>query len=161
MPSSRREERVLETYARALLEAANTEGRAYTDRATLDVLAQATPEVLAVLRTMVERDQLDLLPQVAKTYNELLDSDNHTVGITITTAVPLDDELREKIQQQYEADLGAKVFLIERVDPSIIGGVIVECRGERRDASVRTQLRAAREALDAPLTDNGEEVAHV
>ena len=160
MPTSRREERVLETYARALLEAAKAEGRVFADRRALDVLASANPEVLTVLTTMVERGQLDLLPKVAALYHDIAEEDDDVVGVTVTTAVPLDDELRAQVQAKCEADLGGRVFLIERVDSSIIGGIIIEARGERRDVSVLTQLRAAREALDPTNLINGGEAHH-
>lgn len=155
MSTSRREDRVLQTYARALLEAAKAEGRVFSDRRALEAISQASPEVLAVIKTMVERDQLDLLPDVAAAYWNMTESDEDVVGVTVTTAVPLDDELRASIKARYEADFGRHVFLIERVDPSIIGGVIIEARGQRRDVSVRTQLRAAREALGSTDMNHG------
>ncbi len=161
MPASRRETRLVETYARTLLEAAKAEGRVFSDGHVLDALAQASPEVLAVVAAMIEHDQLDALPKVASMYRSLAEGDDDVVGVKVTTAVPLDDELRASITEQYEQDLGCKVFLIEHVDPSIIGGVVVEARGQRRDVSVRTRLRAAREALSAPLTHHGGETDHV
>lgn len=97
--------RVLETYARALLEAAKTEGRVFEDLKHLDAIASSAPEVIEVLRT-----------------------------------------------------------LVERVDPSIIGGIVLEMRGQRRDISVKTQLRAARESLSSVHLDDeshGGETAHV
>ena len=51
------------------------------------------------------------------------------------------------ITQKCELDLGANVFLIERVDPSIIGGLIISANGKRRDASIKTQLEAARKIM--------------
>ena len=40
---------------------------------------------------------------------------------------------------------------------SIIGGIVLEARGQRRDISVKTQLRAARKTLgEAQLTLGGE-----
>ena len=68
-----------------------------------------------------------------------------------------DDELRRTITEKCEGDLGRKVFLIEKVDPSIIGGLVLEARGQRRDISVKTQLRAAREALVSTSITNGGE----
>ena len=47
--------------------------------------------------------------------------------------------------------------LIEKGDPSIIGGLVLEARGQRRDISVKTQLRAAREALVSTSITNGGE----
>ena len=96
-----------------------------------------------MLRTLVERDQLDLLPKIAETYRAMTEEDADIVGVTVTTAVPLDEDLRADITKQLEGELGTQVFLIERVDPSIIGGIVLEMRGQRRDISVKTQLRAA------------------
>ena len=112
MSTSRRENRVLETYARSLIEAAKAEGRVFQDRRALDAIAGASPEVLAILTTMFERGQLDLLPEVAETYRTMCEADDDVVGVTVTTAVPLDDDLREQIQKRYEADFGCSVFLI-------------------------------------------------
>lgn len=157
MPNSRMENRVLETYARTLLEAAKAEGHVFRDLHDLEVIANASPEVLAVLGTVFERGQLDLLPQIASTYRMVTATDEDVVGVTVTTAIPLDDELRRTITEKCEADLKRKVFLIEKVDPSIIGGLILEARGQRRDVTVKTQLRAAREALGSTILNNGGE----
>ncbi len=161
MPTSRREERILETYARSLAEAAKAEGRVVSDGRVLDALASASPEVLTVVRTLVERDELDLLPRVAASFHEVLEADDDVAAVRVTTAVPLDDGLRAEITAHFEADLGCKVFLIEQVDPSIIGGIVVEARGARRDASVRAQLRATREAMTGEIANMGGDPEHV
>ena len=129
----------------------------FRDLHELEVIANASPEVLAVLGTVFERGQLDLLPQIASAYRMVTATDEDVVGVTVTTAVPLDDELRRTITEKCEADLKRKVFLIEKVDPSIIGGLILEARGQRRDVTVKTQLRAAREALGSTILNNGGE----
>ena len=160
MPTSRKQERVLETYARTLIEAGKGQGRVFKNRADLETLASASPELLGVLATMVERGQLDLLPEVAATYHAMTEEDEDVVGVKVTTAVPLDDDLRAKISARVRERLGREVFLIENVDPSIIGGLVIEARGQRRDISVKTQLRAAREALDSTTATIGGEAAH-
>ncbi|HIR91131.1 MAG TPA: ATP synthase F1 subunit delta [Candidatus Limicola stercorigallinarum] len=160
MPTSRRENRVIETYARSLMESAKAEGRIFSDLADLRVLAQASPEVMAVLATMIERGQLDLLSQVADAFQTMSEEDTDVVGVSVTTAVPLDDDLRQAITERYQRELGREVFLIEHVDPSIIGGIVIEARGQRRDVSVRTQLRAARSALTATEMKVGGEANH-
>ena len=143
--SERFEKRKLETYARTLLEAAKNEDRVYENLAPLE--ADASPEVLSVLSQMAVNGDLDKLADVLDLYSEMADGDQQTVGVTVTTAVPLDNELRALITQKCELDLGCNVFLIERVDPSIIGGLIISAQGRRRDASVRHQLEQARKVM--------------
>lgn len=161
MPAtSRREGRVLETYARSLLEAGKAEGRVFENRRDLEVLASASPELLAVLTELVQRDQLDILPAIADAYRTMTEEDDEVVGVTVTTAVPLDDALRASLTERCERELGRKVFLIEHVDPSIIGGIVLEARGQRRDISVKTRLRAMRDNLASIHPHEGGAVAH-
>lgn len=143
----RMQKRKLETYARTLLEAAKTEDRVYENISPLKAEADASPEVLSVLSAMAANGDLDHLPEVLEMYSDMAEGDQQTVGVTVTTAVPLDAELRMLITQKCELDLGANVFLIERVDPSIIGGLIISANGKRRDASIKTQLEAARKVM--------------
>lgn len=157
MPSSRTQDKVLETYARALMEAAKAEDHVFRDLRELEAVANASPEVVAVLGSLFERGQFDLLPQIVASYKAMTEEDEDVVGVSVTTAVPLDDELRRTLTEKCEGDFGRKVFLIEKVDPSIIGGLVLEARGQRRDVSVKTQLRAAREALvSTNINDGGE-----
>ena len=113
--------------------------------------------IIAVLDTMSKRDQLDLLPKVAAAFKYVAEEDEDVVGVTVTTAIPLDDELRQTITKKCEQDFGRKVFLIEQVDPSIVGGLVLEARGERRDISVKTQLRIAQETLANSANSYGGE----
>ena len=146
----------VEAYARALIEAGRGEGRANANLVQWQHARKFSPEVLETLAAMQREDDLDLVSQVAKQYKEYLDAEDKTVSVTVTTAVPLDDDLREKVRAKAEADLKAPVYLVERVDPSIIGGIMLEARGKRYDASVRAQLANIRKTLSSSFI-GGEE----
>ncbi|QWT18234.1 F0F1 ATP synthase subunit delta [Collinsella sp. zg1085] len=146
-PKSRVEQRRLEIYARTLLEAAQNEDRVYQDLAPLRAEADASPEVMQVLSSMAVGGDLDKLPAVLSMYREMVARDRDVVGVHVTTAIPLDDELRDFIKRKCEADLESRVFLIEHVDATIIGGVILSVNGHRRDASIRMQLESVRKVL--------------
>ena len=156
MTSKRAEAEKVEAYTRALMEAARSEGRANADLVQWQHARKFSPEVLETLAAMQREDDLDLVAQVAKQYKEYLDAEDKTVSVTVTTAVPLDDDLREKVRAKAEADLKAPVYLVERVDPSIIGGIMLDARGKRHDASVRAQLANIRKTLSSSFI-GGEE----
>lgn len=156
MTSKRAEAEKVEAYTRALMEAARSEGRANADLVQWQHARKFSPEVLETLAAMQREDDLDLVAQVAKQYKEYLDAEDKTVSVTVTTAVPLDDDLREKVRAKAEADLKAPVYLVERVDSSIIGGIMLEARGKRHDASVRAQLANIRKTLSSSFI-GGEE----
>lgn len=138
------------------MEAARAEGRANADLVQWQHARKFSPEVLETLAAMQREDDLDLVEQVAKHYKELLDAQDVTVSVTVTTAVPMDDDLRAKVRAKAQKDLGLPVYLVERVDPSIIGGIMLEVRGKRYDASVRAQLANIRKTLSASFI-GGEE----
>lgn len=156
MTSKRAEAEKVEAYTRALMEAARSEGRANADLVQWQHARKFSPEVLETLAAMQREDDLDLVAQVAKQYKEYLDAEDKTVSVTVTTAVPMDDDLREKVRAKAEADLKAPVYLVERVDPGIIGGIMLEARGKRHDASVRAQLANIRKTLSSSFI-GGEE----
>ncbi|WP_407417029.1 F0F1 ATP synthase subunit delta [Paratractidigestivibacter faecalis] len=156
MTSKRAEAEKVEAYTRALMEAARSEGRANADLVQWQHARKFSPEVLETLAAMQREDDLDLVAQVAKQYKEYLDAEDKTVSVTVTTAVSMDDDLREKVRAKAEADLKAPVYLVERVDPSIIGGIMLEARGKRHDASVRAQLANIRKTLSSSFI-GGEE----
>ena len=109
-------------------------------------------EVLAV---MAERGQADLLPRVYDAYRELLGDKLGICVVDVTTAVPLDDGLRQLITEKAEADLGRRAVLRERIDTSILGGIIMDVDGNYIDASMISQLNRARNVLK-DTTDGGE-----
>ena len=157
MSANHGEDEKIEAYTRALMEAARSEGRSNSDLVQWQHAKKFSPEVLETLSAMHQDDDLDLIDKVARHYKELLDSEDTTVSVTVTTAVPMDDALREKVRAKTEKDLGAPVYLVERVDPSIIGGVILEARGKRYDASVRAQLANIRKTLSSTFIGSDEQ----
>ncbi|MFR2951327.1 MAG: ATP synthase F0 subunit B, partial [Collinsella intestinalis] len=95
---------------RTLLEAAKTENRVLENIEPHKADANASPEVLSVLSQMAANGDLDKLGAVLDLYSEMAEGDEATVGVTVTTAVPLDNELRMLVTQKCELDLGRNVF---------------------------------------------------
>ena len=154
--ASKNDEEKVEAYTRALLDAARSEGRANADLVQWQHAVKFTPEVLETLTAMREDNDLDLVKDVAHQYKTLVDQDDKTVSVTVTTAVPMDDKLRGEVSAKMEKDLKAPIYLVERVDPSIIGGIVIEERGNRYDASVKAQLVNIRKKLSTSFL-GGEE----
>lgn len=153
----------LETVLRALSEnvdlaTALTE-KAYTaDQLTAlvrNVFAGAHQALIDVLCVMAERDDLELVRRVAAAYGTQIEERLGVAVVDVTTAVALDDALRQTITNKAAADLGKNVVLREHVDASILGGIIMSTSGKRIDASMASQLEAARTVLKT-TKDGGE-----
>ena len=97
--------------------------------------------------TAYARKLLDEI-QAAREHLEMLLAENDaTVTVTVTTAVPMDDLLRVKVIHKGEEMFNAPIQLVEQVDPSILGGIILETPGRRYDASIKAQLASVHKAL--------------
>ncbi|MCM1577782.1 MAG: ATP synthase F1 subunit delta [Ruminococcus sp.] len=60
--------------------------------------------------------------------------------VTVTTVIPLKDKAKEKLMAKLRKMYGKEIILIEKTDPSILGGMIVTCGGSMLDGSVKTEL---------------------
>lgn len=146
-----------EQYARALIEAAQKEGRANTDLVQVNHALKFLPEVLETLASMHNNNDMELLDSVAREYKSILDNETDIVQVTATTTVAMDDQLRTAIKTKLERELQASIYLNERIDPSILGGIVLEIRGDRYDASVRAQLANIRKSLAATYIGSDEQ----
>ncbi len=116
------------------------------------------PAFTEVMAVMAERGDADKLAGVLGEYNKEIDSKLNLCVVDVTTVVALDDDLRRLIIEKAEADLGKNVVLRERIDESILGGIIMSANGKRIDASVSSQLVNARQVLkDTSDTSDGGE----
>ncbi|HQE70271.1 MAG TPA: F0F1 ATP synthase subunit delta [Atopobiaceae bacterium] len=147
MQASRSERRKIEQYSRALLDAAKSEGRANADLVQLRHAVKFSPEVLEVLASLQAEDDPQLVSKVYEQIQSLVAADDSTVMVTVTTAVEMDDGLREKVLMKARELFDAAIYLVERVDPGILGGIILEARGQRYDASVHAHLANIHKSL--------------
>ncbi len=115
-----------------------------------------SPEVKDVLAIMAERRDTDYIKRVADVYRKMAEDKLNLIITEVPTAVPMDDELRARVTHQLSKQFGKAVHLEEVVDPSIMGGVIVNAQGKRMDASIATQLAHARNVLSKTVSTGGD-----
>ena len=111
------------------------------------VFAGASEALINTVAVMAERGETDLLPRVAEQLEQRIADELNLVIVEVQTAVALDDNLREMIKKKAETELGKNVVLKERIDKSIIGGIIMSTKDERIDASLLTRVERTRDAL--------------
>ena len=111
------------------------------------VFADCNPALKGMLAVMAERGEISYLPRIADSLEKLLSDKLNTVVVDVTTAVELDDHLREIIANKAASELGKQVVLNEHIDKSLLGGIIMSTADERIDASLRTQIENARNVL--------------
>lgn len=100
-----------------------------------------------LLRLLLARGRVGLLPDIARLFRDLADERTGRVRAEVTAAVPLSVASLEALAARLSAATGRQVHLTPRVDPTVLGGLVARVGSTLYDASLRTQLRRMREVL--------------
>ncbi|WP_169979229.1 ATP synthase F1 subunit delta [Tautonia rosea] len=109
---------------------------------------RAHPTLLNFLRVLNRRGRLGLVPMIARIARTIWHRQNHRIPVTVRSAVPLDSEQRELLQERLVSLAGgANPMITEEVQPDLIGGLVVQIGDQLYDASIQNQLRRMHEVL--------------
>jgi F-type H+-transporting ATPase subunit delta len=126
----------------------NPQVEAVTKRAALeDLLGGADELVLNFLRLLADKGRIGELADIHEEWTRLLAHRERVLELELTTAVELSEEEADRVVTQIEQASGRRVVAERRVDPSLIGGLVVQAGSLRLDASVRGRLEQLREEL--------------
>ncbi|NJR52679.1 MAG: F0F1 ATP synthase subunit delta [Leptolyngbyaceae cyanobacterium CSU_1_3] len=94
------------------------------------------------LNLLVDRRRIGFLEGICRQYQSLLRKLKQTVLAEVTSAIDLSDDQKHTICEKVKAMTAANQVDIEtRIDPDLIGGVIIKVGSQVIDASLRGQLR--------------------
>jgi F-type H+-transporting ATPase subunit delta len=105
------------------------------------------PQVWRFVEILISRDRLELVPDILAYLRGMVQRHRGIETAVVTTAVPIDEDLRRVLAERLEAAIGKRVVVETRVDPSILGGVVAQVGDRVFDASLRARLEALRQAL--------------
>jgi len=103
--------------------------------------------IRGLLRLLIERERIALLPRIAEAFAELVDERAGTAKARVTTAVAVSDGERQGIVRRLERATGRTIQATFAVDPALLGGATVQVGDHLVDASLRTRLDALREQM--------------
>lgn len=109
--------------------------------------------ILNLLGVMNAKDRLSLLGEVCDAYATLLDEKLGKVEVDVTVASRLDDAEFEQVRQLVASALKKNPTVNQRVDESIIGGLVLRVGDRMIDGSVRRQLAVMHDRLLAARKD--------
>jgi F-type H+-transporting ATPase subunit delta len=108
---------------------------------------RASDLLVDALEVINRKGRLGLLGAIAQVYRAEYRELRGLVDARVTTAVPLSEELRGRLLAALAGFTGRTPELGERVDPSILGGMVVEVEGKKIDSSLTTNLHHLAAAL--------------
>ena len=107
---------------------------------------------LTLINLLIKNGRESFLPAVARVF---WDETLKYKGITetyLTTAVPVNDKIRNQIIELISSEFKTKVELKENIDKELIGGFILRVNDNYIDGSVRNKLRKIKKELSVRST---------
>ena len=105
------------------------------------------PEATNLVRMLIEAGHVDLLAGILDEFEHLADLAAGRVRATVTTAVEMSKDDRDRLGQQLSKRLGKEVRVTATVDRRIIGGLKLQYGDHLIDASLATRLQQLRRRL--------------
>ncbi|HXN03195.1 MAG TPA: F0F1 ATP synthase subunit delta [Candidatus Acidoferrum sp.] len=105
------------------------------------------PETENLLRLLVEHHRTRYMHEIREAFERLADEASGIVHASVTTAIDLGKDDRERYEQALARKLGRKVNVRFTTDPAVVGGATIQIGDHLIDGTVRTQLARLRQEL--------------
>jgi F-type H+-transporting ATPase subunit delta len=83
---------------------------------------------------------MPVLFRIRRQFDVLYDRAHKRLPVEVTSAVELDSGVVQELERRIEEQTGQNVTLESRVDPSIVGGIVLRVGNSILDASIRHRL---------------------
>ena len=115
---------------------------------------QLSGTTLSFLKVLAKHGRLGYLRAVARSAKTLWDERNSHVQLELQLAHELDDALHQEVVESLRITLGFNPVVTTRVNPDLIGGIVLRIGDKVYDASARTQLEKTRHSIVERAVEN-------
>lgn len=106
-----------------------------------------SPLVANFLRLLVNKSRINFLDEMCEEFERLSEEHKGVLRAQVMTAVPLAPDQESALQSRLSRITGKEIRLEKRVDPNVLGGVVVYLGNKILDGSLRHDLKRLREKL--------------
>jgi F-type H+-transporting ATPase subunit delta len=111
------------------------------------LLEDADELVRNFILLVTRRGRAAEIEEMDREFERLVARHEGRIEVELTTAVELPDDEAQEITEQIEQAAGRRVEATRKVDPNLIGGIVLQIGSMRVDASVRGRLNRLRREL--------------
>jgi F-type H+-transporting ATPase subunit delta len=115
--------------------------------ALMDAAKVNSDEVRRTMTLLADRDRLAIIPDLAAVFAARLLEARNVVQAEVSSAVPLTETSRAALADALARATGKSVTMTERVDSTLVGGVVARVGTFVYDGSVSRQLERLRDRL--------------
>jgi F-type H+-transporting ATPase subunit delta len=115
--------------------------------ATGKAISGASEEFMNFIELLIEKHRMPVIFRIRRQFEEMWKRENKKLDVTLTSAIELDPEIARKVGEEIEKQTGRSVELTNRVDDSILGGLVLQVGNMVLDASIRNRLEKLRKSV--------------
>jgi F-type H+-transporting ATPase subunit delta len=106
------------------------------------------PSTRNFLFLLVDKRRMNILSPIVSELRRLIERNEGIERVEVEVPMPLSGTQRDLLESVLEGQTGKKVVLEEKVDPDVLGGMVVKVGSTVYDGSARTQIQQIRENLE-------------
>ena len=110
-------------------------------------VTHANPVVMNFLEALIERHRMPAIFRIAARYDELWEDERDLLPVEVTSAIELDKATVGSIGERIGEQTKRTVELSSKVDPDILGGIVLRVGNVILDASIRSRLEQLRKQV--------------
>jgi F-type H+-transporting ATPase subunit delta len=111
------------------------------------VVTGAEPVFMNFLEALIERHRMPAIFRIRDDYQELWEDERHLLPVEVTSAIELDKATVSEIGNRIGEQTKRTVELSSKVDPDILGGIVLRVGNVILDASIRARLEQLRKQV--------------
>jgi F-type H+-transporting ATPase subunit delta len=105
------------------------------------------PILMNFLEALIERHRMPVIFRVKAQYDELWEDERDLLPVEVTSAIELDKSTVSSIGERIGEQTKRTVELSSKVDPDILGGIVLRVGNVILDASIRNRLEQLRKQV--------------
>ena len=107
----------------------------------------AEPILENFLKLLIEKHRMPVVFRVRREVDSMWEQENKLLPVEVTSAIELDRKTVKQIGDRIGEETGRKVELSAKVEPDILGGIVVRVGNSIIDASIRARLEQLRKQV--------------
>jgi F-type H+-transporting ATPase subunit delta len=108
---------------------------------------EANPAQNNFIKILAQNRRLNVLPNIAELFTQLREAAEKTLAVQIKSATPLQEAYKHQLETLLSTKYSRKITSEYKVDPQLIGGLVIYIGDQVIDGSVRDRLERLREVL--------------
>jgi len=105
------------------------------------------PVTMNFLRLLVDKRRMNILPQILSELRRMVEELEGIERVEVVSSTALSGTQREFLKSVLGKQTGKRIELEEKLDPAVLGGMVVKVGSTVYDGSVQSQLSRIREIL--------------